>query len=236
MADQIWSLEISPFRLDPLRNWLLLLPPPKSDLSSGFHRSRRVKRYIFQYLWISLCKSPGSSPPPLGVTATGSGGELLWHVQLATKSWLRLHAVGKPEWTSTYDGRVVVWESLRLFAIDHNRSNLIHQVLKSKLSTSSDTLNISKLSVHSVIWGRDVPLKHNKMRQPLPFDDVESSHPSPPPAWDPMSRSTDDVIEDLLLTLANAGLTPFAVHCPSDQKTPEGNQQHIIQYDDDRMM
>eukprot|EP00434_Breviolum_minutum_P011697 symbB.v1.2.010318.t1/scaffold673.1/size173606/13 len=61
--------------------------------------------------------------------------------------------------------------------------------------------------------GRDVPLKHNKMRQPLPFDDVESSHPSPPPAWDPMSRSTDDVIEDLLLTLANAGLTPFAVHC-----------------------
>lgn len=74
------------------------------------------------------------------------------------------------------------------------------------------------------------------MRQPLPFDDVESSHPSPPPAWDPMSRSTDDVIEDLLLTLANAGLTPFAVHCRSDQKTPEGNQQHIIQYDDDRMM
>lgn len=61
--------------------------------------------------------------------------------------------------------------------------------------------------------GRDIPLKHNKMRQPLPFDDVGSSHPSRPLAWDPMSRSTDDVIEDLLLTLANAGLTPFAVHC-----------------------
>lgn len=117
VADQIWRLEIAAFQLDPLRNGLLLFPPPKSDMSSGFHRSRRVKRYIFQYLWISLCKSPGSSPPPLGVTATVWGGELLWHVQLATKSWLRLHGVGKPKWTSTYDGRVVVWESLRLFAM-----------------------------------------------------------------------------------------------------------------------
>lgn len=71
------------------------------------------------------------------------------------------------------------------------------------------------------------------MRQPLPaLDDVmlpslpepciawpddipdDSGDNATPMAWDPVeNRTADDAIEDLLMVLARAGLTPFAVHC-----------------------
>jgi hypothetical protein len=41
--------------------------------------------------------------------------------------------------------------------------------------------------------------------------------PEPRFAWDPVeTRTADDAIEDLLLVLARAGLTPLAVHCTWD--------------------
>ena len=43
--------------------------------------------------------------------------------------------------------------------------------------------------------------------------------PLPRFAWDPVeTRTADDAIEDLLLVLARARLTPLAVHCTWDAR------------------
>lgn len=67
-------------------------------------------------------------------------------------------------------------------------------------------------------FANGAPLTHNKMRQPLPVLAEDAMFPLLPPeprfAWDPVeTRTADDAIEDLLLVLARAGLTPLAVHC-----------------------
>ena len=62
--------------------------------------------------------------------------------------------------------------------------------------------------IHTYI-GRHFPHHRHREDSVFPLLPLE-----PCIAWDPVEKRTaDDAIEDLLLVLARAGLTPFAVHC-----------------------
>eukprot|EP00435_Cladocopium_sp_Y103_P032942 s1193_g8.t1 len=81
-----------------------------------------------------------------------------------------------------------------------HRGETLRSIIQS--SRASDVM-LPSLPEPCIAWPDDIP------------DD--SGDNATPMAWDPVeNRTADDAIEDLLMVLARAGLTPFAVHCTWD--------------------